>query len=276
MIGWGYKDAIQVQNPGPLKLNHQVLLTLNTQALISLGRLQATGADLRFSKDCNGLSQYSYYIESGINTTATKIWVLTDSLAANSNRVITMFYGNSTAPAGSSFDNTFPPSSRLIVSAGTITLNGTNNFSWFEIALGATVLVGPNSPFVINARRIIIAGILDGNGSGHLGGASISNGSGPGGGFASTGNAGTFGAGGASYAGIGGPGGYPPPASNAPLTGQPGLTYENASTDSINMGSGGGGSTVVGGAGGGGITLTGDFVNITGTIRANGAAGTNS
>jgi hypothetical protein len=274
LTAWGYKDPIKIQEvSGTQKLNYQVLVTVNTQALISAGRMQSTGNDIRFAKDCNGSVLYEYFIESGINTTTTQIWVLIDTLAPNSTRIINMFYGNSTAPVASSFDNTFPPSTRLVVTAGSITLSGVNSYTWFEIATGATVIVGPNSPFQVTARRIKIMGTLDGNGAGFLGGASATDGSGPGFGNTSTGNFGTFGGGGASYGGTGGAGGGPN-TTNYSQTGIPGVMYGTLSTDSINMGSGGGGGATPGGAGGAGITLIGDVINITGTVRANGAAGT--
>lgn len=274
LVGWQYKDGIAIQEvSNTQKLDYQVLVIVNTQALISAGKLQSSGNDLRFAKDCNGTVLYNYFIESGLNTATTNIWVMIDTLAPNATRIINMFYGNSSAPAASSFDNTFPPSSRLVVTAGSVTLSGANSYTWFEIATGATVIVGPNSPFQITARKIKIAGTLDGNGAGFLGGASATNGSGPGFGKTSTGNFGTFGGGGASYGGVGGAGGGPN-STNYSQTGIPGVVYGTTSTDSINMGSGGGGGATPGGAGGAGITLIGDVIDITGTVRANGADGT--
>ena len=275
LVGWDNKEMISIQeNSNTLKLNYQVLITLNTQTLIAANQMQPNGEDIRFAKDCNGTSLYNYFIESGINTANTKIWVLIDSLPANGNRIIHLFYGNSSAAAASNFDNTFPPSSRLIVSTGSVTLSGTNNYSWFEIQSGASVIVGPNSPFNINARMIRIAGTLNGNGAGYLGGAPGTNGSGPGGGQVSSGNLGSFGAGGASYGGLGGNGGGAGSATPSTV-GQPGVVYGSFNTDSIEMGSGGGGSASggAGGAGGAGITLNGDEVTITGVINANGSNG---
>ncbi|MGE0561787.1 MAG: DUF2341 domain-containing protein [Flavobacteriales bacterium] len=279
LVGWGNKEMISVQeNSNTLKLNYQVLITLNTQALIAANQMQPNGEDIRFSKDCYGTSLYNYFIESGINTPSTKIWVMIDSLPANGSRIIHLFYGNATAVAASSFDNTFPPASRLVVLAGSVTLTGTNNYSWFEIQSGANVTIGPNSPFVINARMIRIAGTLNGNGAGYLGGATGFNGSGPGAGQVSSGNTGTFGAGGASYGGLGGNGGGAGATATPSNVGQPGAIYGTLNTDSIEMGSGGGGSASggAGGAGGAGIALNGDVVNIlaTGIINANGSNGT--
>ena len=277
LVGWENKEMISIrENSNTLKLDYQVLITLNTQVLIAANQMQPNGEDIRFAKDCYGTSLYNYFIESGINTPSTKIWVMIDSLPANGNRIIHLFYGNATAVAASSFDNTFPPASRLVVPVGSVTLTGTNNYSWFEIQSGASVTIGPNSPFVISARMIRIAGTLNGNGAGYLGGATGFNGSGPGAGQVSSGNLGQFGAGGASYGGLGGNGGGA--GSATPTTvGQPGAIYGTLNTDTINMGSGGGGSASggAGGAGGAGVALNGDVVNIlaTGIINANGSNG---
>lgn len=278
LVGWGNKEMISIQeNSNTLKLDYQVLITLNTQALIAANQMQINGEDIRFSKDCYGNTLFNYFIESGINTPNTKIWVMVDSLPANGNKIIHLFYGNATAIAASSFDNTFPPASRLVVPAGSVTLTGTNNYSWFEIQSGASVTVGPNSPFVINARMIRIAGTLNGNGAGYLGGATGFNGSGPGAGQVSSGNTGTFGAGGASYGGLGGNGGGAGATATPSNVGQPGAIYGTLNTDSIEMGSGGGGSASggAGGAGGAGITLNGDVVHVlaTGIVSANGSNG---
>lgn len=276
LVGYPYKDAIKVhENSGTQKVNYQVLLTVNTQALVTAGKMQSTGNDIRFSKNCNGSTLYNYYIESGINTTTTKIWVQIDTLAANGDRLFYMMYGNATASAASNFNTCFPLS--LVVSAGTVTQSGANSYDWFEIQTGASVVITPNSPFSINARMIRIAGTLDGNSAGYLGGTPGANGNGPGAGKVSTGNLGTFGAGGAAYGGAGGNGGGAGSATPANV-GQPGAVYGTMSTDTIEMGSGGGGAASggQGGNGGASITLNGDYVEISGTVTANGGDGLES
>ena len=274
LAGWQYKDAIKIQeNSGSLKLDYQVLLSINTQTLIAANRMKAGGGDMRFSKDCNGAVLYPYWIESGINTATTQIWVLVDSLPANGSRIINMFYGNSTAMATASFDSTFTPASRLIVSTGSVVQTGVNNYSWFEVQSTASVTITPNAPFVVNARKIKISGTLNGNGGGYLGGQATQPGGGPGAGMpgAILTPDNTSGGGGA-YGGNGGRG------TKALVTnGDGGIAYGNNTT--IDMGSGGGGP-VGGGAGatdgngGAGVTFNAREVIITGTILINGNAGT--
>ncbi|HWY39078.1 MAG TPA: DUF2341 domain-containing protein [Bacteroidia bacterium] len=274
LAGWAYRDGITVhENAGTQKLNYQVLLNINTAALVSASKMQASGNDMRFSKDCAGATLLNYFIESGMNTANTQVWVELDTLAANGNYLLYMWYGNTTAAAASNFNNTFPLSTQLVVPSGTVTLTGTNNYSWFEIQSGAVVTIGPNSPFVITARMIRITGTLNGNGSGSLGGTPSSNGSGTGGGKTSLGNLGTFGGGGGSYGGRGGRG-EATTATAYSQKGLPGLTYGTMSTDSIDMGSGGAGAASAGGAGGAGISLTADVIDISGTVNANGSDGT--
>ena len=116
--------------------------------------MHLSGKDIRFSKDCAGAALYPYFIEGGKNSAFTKVWVLIDMLPANGTRLINICYGNPSAMAASSFDSTFTPASRLLVTAGSVTLRGNNSYSWFEVAAGATVVLGPTVPLKITARRI--------------------------------------------------------------------------------------------------------------------------
>lgn len=274
LSGWMYKDGIKVtENAGTQQLNYQVLLNINTAALISANKMQAGGEDIRFSKDCAGATLLNYFIESGINTANTQIWVMLDTLKANTDYGLYMWYGNATATAASSFNNTFPLSTQMVVPAGSITLSGTNTYSWFEIQAGASVIITPNSPFVINARKIKISGTLNGNGAGYLGGATGMNGTGPGFGTAAAViTPTTTSGGGGAYGGNGGNGNRP-----VGTNGDGGLAYGSVSV--IDMGSGGGGPVGTGagatdGNGGAAVTLRARVVEITGVIDINGNNGT--
>jgi hypothetical protein len=52
--------------------------------------------DIRFT-DSDGQTQLNYWIESGCNTSSTKIWVKVPSIPANSTKTIYVYYGNSSA-----------------------------------------------------------------------------------------------------------------------------------------------------------------------------------
>lgn len=100
--GWQYKMPITVtENSGSTLINYQLALNINTQALISAGQMNGDGSDIRFKNDCAG-SNLNFFVDSGINTASTLIWVQIDSLPANSSKTILMFYGNPSAPSASS------------------------------------------------------------------------------------------------------------------------------------------------------------------------------
>lgn len=93
---WQYGATIQVANANASALtDHQVMITVNTQALILGGKMNANGSDLRFGTDC--CTPLCYSIESGINTASTIIWVKVPSIPANGSTSFTMYYGNTSA-----------------------------------------------------------------------------------------------------------------------------------------------------------------------------------
>jgi hypothetical protein len=99
--GWPYMMPIQVtENSGSTLYNYQLSVTINTQALITAGQMDANGNDIRFKSNCAG-GNLNYWIESGINTASTVIWVRIDTLAASSSKTIFMSYGNPSAAAAS-------------------------------------------------------------------------------------------------------------------------------------------------------------------------------
>ncbi len=106
--GWTYVQPLQVQNNTALLVtDYQLQLTLNTQTPIGAGEMNANGDDIRFGKDCAGTTLFNYWIESGINTATTVIWVKIDSLPASGTMQFYMFYGNAAAPAASAVMGTF-------------------------------------------------------------------------------------------------------------------------------------------------------------------------
>jgi hypothetical protein len=84
--------------------DYQVLITLDTATLISAGKMRSDCGDIRFYDRTNNLN---YWIEGGINTTSTKIWVKIPSIPASSTKVIQMYYGNPNLTSVSNGDNTF-------------------------------------------------------------------------------------------------------------------------------------------------------------------------
>lgn len=107
-VGWTHLQPIHItENSGITLTDYQIRLSINTQALISAGQLQADGDDLRFGNDCQGSGFFQYWIESGLNTTNTLVWVRVDSLPASQQRDIFMYFGNPAATGASAIAGTF-------------------------------------------------------------------------------------------------------------------------------------------------------------------------
>ncbi len=103
MPGWSYRRQITISNTSTSNTlrDYQVLITLDTASLISTGKMQNNGADIRFT-DSDGTTLLSYWIESGINTPSTKIWVKVPNIPASSTKTIYRYYGN---PSAASISN---------------------------------------------------------------------------------------------------------------------------------------------------------------------------
>jgi PKD repeat protein len=103
---WNYYTPVEVTNNVSSSLtNFQVKIIINTSSLISSGKMNSSGNDIRFvDSTCKTMS---YWIESGINTSNTVIWVKIPSLSGSAKKTIRMYYGNSTVSAGSNGDSTF-------------------------------------------------------------------------------------------------------------------------------------------------------------------------
>jgi hypothetical protein len=101
---WQYRKAVTITTTASLT-NYDVLVTLDTQTLITSGKMKSDGADIRFTDISN--AELSYWIESPtINTLITRIWVNATSVST-SGTTIWMYYGNSIAAATSNGATTF-------------------------------------------------------------------------------------------------------------------------------------------------------------------------
>lgn len=106
--GWSYVQPLVIHNnTASLVTDYQTRFTHNTQTPISAGQMLANGDDIRFGKDCAGTTLFNYWIESGINTASTVLWVKIDSLPASDSVTIYMFYGNASAASASAVLGTF-------------------------------------------------------------------------------------------------------------------------------------------------------------------------
>jgi hypothetical protein len=95
-----YKRTISISGfSSEILYNYPVLVTMDTTGT----HIADDGKDLRF---WNGTESLPYYIESGINTTSTKIWVNVDKIPT-SGVDITVTYGDSSLSAASDADKVF-------------------------------------------------------------------------------------------------------------------------------------------------------------------------
>jgi gliding motility-associated-like protein len=257
--GWDYVVPITVTNNSAVAApaNLQTLLKINTQTPISQGKMQANGNDIRFVYNTCG-SYLDYYIENGINTTITNIWVRMPVIPAGGSITIYMYYGNAGAPGSAvTFNNMFP--NVLTVNAPS-PLSGTVTYDWIDIQAGGVITMTAQQPLILQARKIIFNGSFNGANLGYLPAA------GPGRG--NTDNGGSCGGGGGGYGGAGGTGGCG--------AGAGGVAYGTPNGTDIDMGSGGGGSDCPANArGGGSLSLLGCDVVFNGTVNVSGQTITN-
>lgn len=107
-LGWTHSRPVTVTNTtGTYVLNYQLKLTVDTQTPVAAGEMLASGNDIRFGKDCAGTMLLNYWVESGMNTASTVIWVKIDSLPATDMLTLYMFYGNAAAGATSALETVF-------------------------------------------------------------------------------------------------------------------------------------------------------------------------
>ena len=105
------EQIVTVTNSNDYDLHdYTVAITVDTQSLIAAGSLQSDGRDLRFT-DADGKTNIPYWIESGLNTTVTRIWLRLPELSRNSDRLVYMSYGEAGRSAASSQSAVFPYSS---------------------------------------------------------------------------------------------------------------------------------------------------------------------
>jgi len=86
--------------------DYQVLVTLDTQSLISAQKMRSDCGDIRFT-DSDGTTLLNYWLEGGCNTTSTRIWVKVPSIPASSTKTIYIYYGKPSASSASNGNATF-------------------------------------------------------------------------------------------------------------------------------------------------------------------------
>ncbi len=103
---WNYRKPITISNSGSSLTDYQILITIDTASLITSSKLRSDCGDIRFASS-DGSTLLDYWIESGINSSSTKIWVKASSLSTGTNTIY-VYYNNPSATSLSNFAATFP------------------------------------------------------------------------------------------------------------------------------------------------------------------------
>ncbi|MFT5818876.1 MAG: hypothetical protein ACI8ZM_000097 [Crocinitomix sp.] len=107
LTDWTNKVPITIDNTAGGELtDYQIQLIFDTATPIALGEMESDGSDIRFTAD-GCCDQICYYIESGINTATTVIWINVPLVEAGATETIYAFFGNSDAEAVSDAACTF-------------------------------------------------------------------------------------------------------------------------------------------------------------------------
>ncbi len=95
---WHHRRRIRIRGSQRSLTDYKAKVIINTQELISAGKMQPDGADIRFTQ-ADGVTTIPYWLKSGINTTSTIIW-LRIPFIPSSGSAIYLYYGNpAAAPA---------------------------------------------------------------------------------------------------------------------------------------------------------------------------------
>jgi len=104
---WSYRVPITVSNSGSEELtDFQVKVVIDTQTPIGAGKMNSDGSDIRFTAS-DGKIVIPHWVEDGLNSTTTTIWVKVPHIPANGTTTIYMCYGQPAAQDIQSGDAVF-------------------------------------------------------------------------------------------------------------------------------------------------------------------------
>jgi hypothetical protein len=103
--GWSTAIPITVtESSGADLADYQVRIVIDTASIVAAGHMNPNGNDLRFATDFEGTGTIPYWIESGINTASTVVWIKVPLLPASANTGVWLFSGNPAAASESTLD----------------------------------------------------------------------------------------------------------------------------------------------------------------------------
>lgn len=140
--GWQHNSPLTITNAGSALSNQQVKLTINTASLVAAGQMQADGDDIRFSLQNDCCTPLCYWIEKGMNTASTDIWVKLPNIPSGT-LTINLLHGNASASAGKD---------------GTCTFEFFDDFSGNALNTSKWSVQGAPSTNIVNGDSLIFAG----------------------------------------------------------------------------------------------------------------------
>jgi hypothetical protein len=93
--------VLVTEHSGVALTEHQVPIEIDTQQLIAAGQMRADGGDLRFAVDQAGTQPIAHWIESGLNTATTRVWLRMPQIPASGQAGAYLFTGNPAATSTS-------------------------------------------------------------------------------------------------------------------------------------------------------------------------------
>ncbi|MEM4680730.1 MAG: DUF2341 domain-containing protein, partial [Nanopusillaceae archaeon] len=104
--GFPYRRVATISNLESALTDYQVLVNLDTASLISEGKIRSDCGDIRFTES-DGIDLLNYWLESGCNSSSTKLWVKLPSIPASVSKTIYIYYGNPYSTSASNGTATF-------------------------------------------------------------------------------------------------------------------------------------------------------------------------
>jgi hypothetical protein len=149
---------VRIDHAGAPVTNYFAMLELDTATPIGLGQLRPDGQDLRFSNAA--CVEFDYWIESGLNTTATRVWVKVPIVPTGTSGYYA-HYGNLALTHVNDPSNVFGPS---IASLYTFTEQAGNTVT--DHQSGHDLTLTGTTAWTLGPRPGV--GAVDGFGSGRL------------------------------------------------------------------------------------------------------------
>lgn len=105
---WNHQKPFLIDNSTITEnlVDFPVKLTFDSETLITAGEMQADGADIRVSLNCDGTEPLDFWFDD-INTDSTNLWVKMSSLTMGVNITVYVHYGNVSAVLESNSQTVF-------------------------------------------------------------------------------------------------------------------------------------------------------------------------